>query len=335
LEQEKLRASADRDQHVAQAAQAKAHVDRLTVDLDSLGAKKQEIVEKNFQASEESRAAMALAASMRDQLRESEVERVRVESRRAVANQKLLEEYGMDENDARSTAQNEAIPENGASEAQRLRREIRAMGEVNLGAIEAFARLNERYGELGLQRDDVQQGMDEITAGIEELDKLTKDRFRDTFYKVRDQFQEMLVKLFQGGEGTLILTDPENLLESGVDVEVTIPGKKRQRLELLSGGERALAASAFLFSLLRVKPSPLVVLDEVDAPLDGRNVERFVTVMKEFSGQIQFVCITHNPQTIGAAPMWFGVTMQEPGVSTVIPYKTLQPEERERVSMKG
>lgn len=335
LEQEKLRASAERDQHVAQAAQAKAHVDRLTIDLDALNTKKQEIVEKNFRASEESRAAMALAASMRDQLRESEVERVRVESRRAVANQKLLEDYGMDENDARTTAQNEAIPENGASEAQRLRREIRAMGEVNLGAIEAFARLNERYGELGLQRDDVQQGMDEINAGIEELDKLTKDRFRDTFYKVRDQFQEMLVKLFQGGEGTLILTDPENLLESGVDVEVTIPGKKRQRLELLSGGERALAASAFLFSLLRVKPSPLVVLDEVDAPLDGRNVERFVTVMKEFSGQIQFVCITHNPQTIGAAPMWFGVTMQEPGVSTVIPYKTLQAEERERVSMKG
>jgi len=335
LAQERQRALDQRAQHLEEAAQAKAHVDRLSVDLDALSAKKQEAIEKNFSATEESRRAMALATSMREQVRETEIDRVRIESRRAVATQKLLEEYGMDELDAKETAEKETIPENGLSEAHRLRREIRAMGEVNLGAIEAFARLNERYGELGLQRDDVQQGMDEIVAGIEELDKLTKDRFRDTFHKVREQFQEMLVKLFQGGEGTLVLTDPENLLESGVDVEVTIPGKKKQRLELLSGGERALAASAFLFSLLRVKPSPLVVLDEVDAPLDGRNVERFVTVMKEFSGQIQFVCITHNPQTIGAAPMWFGVTMQEPGVSTVIPYKTLQPVERERISMKG
>ena len=116
-----------------------------------------------------------------------------------------------------------------------------------------------------------------------------------------------------------MLTDAMNTLESGIDIEVTLPGKKRQRLELLSGGERSLCASAFLFALLQVKPSPLVVLDEVDAPLDGRNVERFADLLKEFSKKMQFIVITHNPTTIEATSTWLGVTMQEPGVSTLVP----------------
>ena len=102
---------------------------------------------------------------------------------------------------------------------------------------------------------------------------------------------------------------------------MTIPGKRRQRLELLSGGERALSALAFLFALLRVKPSPLVILDEVDAPLDGRNVERFIAMMRELSESTQFILITHNNVTIESADVWFGVTMQEPGVSTVVPFR--------------
>ena len=110
-------------------------------------------------------------------------------------------------------------------------------------------------------------------------------------------------------------------LEDGVEIEVTVPGKKRQRLQLLSGGERAMSAIAFLFALLRVKPSPLVILDEVDAPLDGRNVERFIHLLRDFCGQTQFILVTHNSTTISSADVWFGVTMQEPGVSTLVPFK--------------
>ncbi|HRK22641.1 MAG TPA: AAA family ATPase, partial [Fimbriimonadaceae bacterium] len=114
---------------------------------------------------------------------------------------------------------------------------------------------------------------------------------------------------------------------SGIEIDVTLPGKKQQRLELLSGGERSLCATAFLFSLLKVKPSPLVILDEVDAPLDGRNVERFVEMLKDFTETTQFILITHNPTTIEAAPVWIGVTMQEPGVSTLVPARmpSLEP----------
>jgi chromosome segregation protein len=131
----------------------------------------------------------------------------------------------------------------------------------------------------------------------------------------------MFVKMFGGGEGEIELLDPNNVLDSGVEIKVTVPGKRRQRLELLSGGERALSATAFLFSLLRVKPSPLVILDEVDAPLDGRNVERFVGVVREFTGRSQFIVITHNAVTMEEADIWFGVTMQEPGVSTLVPVR--------------
>ena len=115
------------------------------------------------------------------------------------------------------------------------------------------------------------------------------------------------------------LSNEEKILDSGVNVDVTLPGKKRQPLSLLSGGERSLCAIAFLFALLQVKPSPLVVLDEVDAPLDGRNVERFAAIVQEFSQKTQFIVVTHNHTTIAAAPVWFGVTMQEPGVSVLVP----------------
>ena len=151
------------------------------------------------------------------------------------------------------------------------------------------------------------------------LDQLTRDRFLDTFKQVQEAYSEIFCKLFGGGEGQIILDAPDNILESGIEIEVTLPGKKKQKLELLSGGERALCASAFLFALLQTKPSPLVVLDEVDAPLDGRNVERFATLLEEFSKTTQFIVITHNPTTIERAPIWLGVTMQEAGVSTLVP----------------
>ena len=168
-------------------------------------------------------------------------------------------------------------------------------------------------------------GIEQVEASIKELDKLTRERFLNTFSQVQVHFEELFTKLFGGGEGKITLTDENNVLESGIEIEVQLPGKKRQQLQLLSGGERALCASAFLFSLLRVKPSPLVVLDEVDAPLDGRNVERFATLLHEFTDNTQFIVITHNPTTIEQAPVWLGVTMQEPGVSMLVPTKVSTP----------
>jgi len=173
--------------------------------------------------------------------------------------------------------------------------------------------------------------MEDLESSMQELDRLTRTRFLDTFAAVKVAFEREFALLFPGGTADLTLSDPADALESGVDIEVTLPRKRRQRLDLLSGGERSLSAVAFLFALLAVKPTPLVILDEVDAPLDGRNVERYIEGLRRFTDRSQFLIITHNPVTIEAADVWFGVTMNEPGVSTLIPFTVPRPEITEPV----
>jgi chromosome segregation protein len=250
---------------------------------------------------------------------QAELARARAESKRASAQERLLQEYGMSEDDALDQEGRHEVPADAASLAPRLRRELKAMGDVNLGAIEAFDRLTQRLEELGAQRQDILEGIEQVEASIRELDKLTRHRFISTFEAVQEAFAEIFKNLFGGGEGALALSNPERILDSGIDLIVQLPGKKRQPLALLSGGERSLCASAFLFALLKVKPSPLVVMDEVDAPLDGANVERFARALQEFSAKTQFIVITHNTTTIETIPVWLGVSMQEPGVSTLLP----------------
>jgi chromosome segregation protein len=254
-------------------------------------------------------------------MRQLEVDRTRADGRRAVAFERLFEEYGHGEEEAETLAKNLVVASDAPALVSRFRREIRDLGEVSLGSIDAYAELTTRLDELVAQRTDIEAGIEQVVQGIEELDRLTQDRFLATFHEVRQSFGETFVRLFGGGEASLELSTDGRLLESGVDVLVTLPGKKRQSLALLSGGERALCAVAFLFALLQTRPSPLVVLDEVDAPLDGRNVERFASELKELAVGIQFLVITHNPRTIELAPIWLGVTMQEPGVSTLVPTK--------------
>jgi chromosome segregation protein len=137
----------------------------------------------------------------------------------------------------------------------------------------------------------------------------------ETFQAVEAAFFRLFVRLFGGGAAELQLTQPDDIFETGIDIIAQPPGKKRQNLSLLSGGERALTATALLFAFLEVRPAPFCVLDEVDAPLDGANVEKFTALLRDFGQRSQFIVITHNPTTMEAAPLWYGVTMQEPGVS--------------------
>lgn len=280
---------------------------------------KQVLLERSFQISEEIRTARQNAQACGDAAHQAELGRARADAKRAGAIQRLVEEYGLTEADALEQGSGIDVPRDAQLLVSKLRRELKAMGDVNLGAIEAFERLTSRWDELTVQREDVLEGIAQVESSIRELDKMTRERFATTFEAVQAAFAEMFTKLFPGGSGALELSNPESLLESGIEIDVTLPGKKQQRLELLSGGERSLCATAFLFSLLKVKPSPLVILDEVDAPLDGRNVERFIEMLKDFVVTTQFILITHNPTTIEAAPVWIGVTMQEPGVSTLVP----------------
>ena len=153
----------------------------------------------------------------------------------------------------------------------------------------------------------------------------TRGVFAETFDAVRVEFERLFARLFDGGTARLLMTKPDDVLETGIEVIVQPPGKKAQQLSLLSGGERALTAVALLFAFLAIRPSPFVLLDEVDAPLDGANVKKFTHLLRDFSARSQFLLITHNPTTMESAPNWYGITMREPGVSSVLSYRVPSP----------
>ncbi len=324
-ERAEAKATAER----ATGAREKARVDRAEADarLANLAVQRKSKLEESLRLTEEAKHARDNATGVAETIHKAEFERARADSRRAAALQRLLEEYALDETGVDAQAGTLAVPDDALSVVNRLRRELRAMGDVNLGAIEAFERLDARLTELSEQQADVLAGIAGVEASIRELDRLTRDRFADTFIRVRDEFGAMFLKLFGGGEGSLALSDPDRILESGIEIAVTLPGKRRQPLNLLSGGERSLCTVALLFALLRVRPSPLVVLDEVDAPLDGRNVERFASTLSEFTDKTQFVVITHNQATMEYAPTLLGVTMQD-GVSMLLPARLPDTERR-------
>ena len=195
---------------------------------------------------------------------------------------------------------------------------IESLGPVNMLAIEEHAEQKERLTFLTGQRDDLERARKDLRAAIREIDQTATRLFLETFEAARGNFRNIHQRLFEGGECDLRLGDPEDPLGGPVDIHASPMGKKTRRIDLLSGGERALTALALLFGIYLVKPSPFCVLDEVDAPLDESNISRFVQLLQEFRQQSQFVVITHNPRTIEAADWIYGLTMEEPGVSSVV-----------------
>jgi chromosome segregation protein len=199
-----------------------------------------------------------------------------------------------------------------------LKREIAQLGEVNLGAIEEFQRVNERFQFLSAQKADLIEAKTTLYQVIRDMNEEMSKRFRTTFDAIRIQFAIVFSRLFGGGRADLVLADPDQLLETGIDIVAQPPGKKLQNLQLLSGGERALTAIALLFAILRIKPVPFCVLDEVEAALDEANVSRFAEYLREFSQDTQFIVVTHRKGTMEEADVLYGVTMEDHGVSKLV-----------------
>ncbi|OGR72829.1 MAG: chromosome segregation protein SMC [Elusimicrobia bacterium GWC2_63_65] len=199
-----------------------------------------------------------------------------------------------------------------------LRRRITEMGNVNMTAPEEYEALTQRYNFMNSQVEDLNRAKADLRSAINKINDTTRENFKLTYDKVRGYFKEIYSLLFNGGEADLILTMPDNLLETGVEIMAHPPGKKLVSISQLSGGEKALTALALLFSFFRVNPSPFCIMDEADAPLDEANVERFVRLIREFAGTTQFIVITHNKRTMEAADTLYGVTMEELGVSKLI-----------------
>ena len=203
-------------------------------------------------------------------------------------------------------------------EIERLKKRCEAYGAVNLVAIDEFEELKTRFEFLTTQQSDLLTARESLMQTIQKINRTTRQMFSDTFTKVNEQFQIYFRMLFGGGEAQLILLDPENALESGIDIVARPPGKKPQHISLLSGGEKTLTAIALIFGVFKVNPSPFCVLDEIDAALDESNVGRFAHLLKEFAKIAQFIVITHNKKTMENADILYGVTMPERGVSRIV-----------------
>lgn len=202
-----------------------------------------------------------------------------------------------------------------------IRTKMEAMGPVNLVAIEEYKELEERYTFLTQQEQDLVKAKQQLMEMIRKINRTTSEMFQTTFDKINTNFQEVFAKLFNGGSAKLVLVNEEEVLECGIEIIARPPGKRLQNISLLSGGERTLTAVALLFAIYMIKPSPFCLLDELDAPLDDSNIGRFIKILQGFLQQSQFVTITHSRQTIAAASVIYGITMEEKGISRIVSMK--------------
>lgn len=216
-------------------------------------------------------------------------------------------------------------------DTQRLKRELKKLGNVNLASIEEYDLVSDRLEFMIEQREDLESAKKDLYKVITDMEKKMKIQFEECFHVINENFKKIFTILFDGGEAKLILENPDDILNSGIDVKAQPPGKKQQNLSLLSGGERSLTAVALLFAMLEMRPSPFCILDEIDAALDEANIGRYTKYLSEFREEIQFVMITHRKTTMEMADVLYGVTMEEEGVSKILSVELSEKEKLEEM----
>ncbi len=254
-------------------------------------------------------------------LHEAGIHRDELESRvREELGMELAELYNSYEHDEQNWQEVE-------SEIAELKQKMGRLGNINLDAIQEQEELEERQVFLTSQRDDLDESRKQLDNLIEQLNEESRKRFTDVFFAIRDNFRELFRKLFGGGKADIILEDPTDILETGIEILARPPGKEQQSITLMSGGEKSMTAIALLMSIFRSRPSPFAILDEVDAALDEANNERFNGIIREFLDRSQFIVISHSKRTMSIADQMYGVTMQEPGISTRVSVKFEQVDD--------
>ncbi len=265
--------------------------------------------------------------SLTQEIQDKEVKANRLDVELENRLEQLRAEYMLTFEKARATYPKTEDMEEAQKRVKLIKRAIEDLGNVNIGAIEEYDRIQERHSFLTDQQNDLLEAKSTLFDVISEMDGEMQRRFEHTFSQIREEFTVVFKELFGGGNADLRMTDPNNILETGIDIVAQPPGKKLQHLGLLSGGERALTAIALLFAILRVRPVPFCVLDEVEAALDEANVNRFAQFLKEFSKDTQFIVITHRKGTMEEADVLYGVTMQESGVSKLVSVRLEETKE--------
>jgi chromosome segregation protein len=255
-----------------------------------------------------------------DELHHAELRHTELGGRRTAIRERLEAEWRRPLDDMLNEAQEIDLDDDALrTEAESLRQELEKLGPVNVLAIEEHEETLKRQDFLTGQRADLADARQQLQQAIREIDTTARELFLATFTQVRENFRQIFMSLFGGGECDLRLENPDTPLDCDIEIHASPRGKRTQRINLLSSGERALVALSLLFGIFLTKPAPFCLLDEVDAPLDNANVDRFVKMLTQFKTRTQFIVITHNPQTTtGAADAVYGVTMQEPGVSSLV-----------------
>ncbi|WP_299087083.1 chromosome segregation protein SMC [uncultured Metabacillus sp.] len=323
-----MNSSSSGEEKLEEAAKKKLQDKNKTIEL--ISSRRDERVQLQEKLEDEERELKELKRQdkqLQDSLKDEEVKLNRLDVELDNRLNHLREEYLLTFEAAKEKYTLEVEIEEARKRVKLIKLAIDELGTVNLGAIEEFERVNERFTFLSEQRNDLTEAKDTLYQVIDEMDEEMKRRFEQTFNAIRSHFESVFQALFGGGRAELKLTDPNDLLNTGVEIVAQPPGKKLQNLGLLSGGERALTAIALLFSILKVRPVPFCVLDEVEAALDEANVHRFAQYLKKFSQETQFIVITHRKGTMEEADVLYGVTMQESGVSKLVSVRLEETKE--------
>lgn len=325
IEQKKTSARDSSAQLETEEAQLRARLEVLLdhrTELQKRADQSRLAYEQQRSAIEDSREQLRSIRSEAEELRKGvaqlQLRRHELQVDREHVRQTVLERYRVDLLEHQVPEATDDEQERQRQQLRRLQQRIESLGEVNLMAIEEYREQEERYDFLSQQRDDLNQSLDDLQKAISQINRTTRRRFKETFEQVNEKFKQVFPRLFRGGQAELRLTDENDLLETGIDIIVQPPGKRLQNVNLLSGGEKALTAVALIFSLFLIKPTPFCILDEVDAPLDDVNIDRFADMVKEMTDQSQFIIITHSKRTMAILDTMYGVTMQEPGVSKLV-----------------
>ncbi len=320
---------------------ADAHADELVIKLNSAYSRRDEITaeirtkreQRQAQSQDNDRKEAQLKQVRKDldtanaSANAIRIDQSRIETRMENSLQRLTSEYQLTYEFAKTKVTGEPV-ENAKEEVAALRADIERLGNINMNAPEEYTEVNERYEALKANIEELNAARDKILAAIDEMDTVMKKQFREMFNKINVEFNEIFRTLYGGGKASLILEDPSDILNTGIDIDAQPPGKAVTNNKLFSGGEKSLIALCVLFAILKVKPVPLVILDEVEAALDPGNVERFAQYLHNYTDRTQFIVVTHRPGTMENTDVLFGVTMQHQGVSQM-----LKVELREAIDM--
>ena len=302
------------------AARVADATERAAAERDELARQRAELTSRLARAKDKVNAARQQLGRLTDNAHAGDIARTQAQVRIDEAEAKIVEQLGLAITDLMA----DYTPDedfNRVEEEKRLaqaEKDLRALGKVNPLALEEFRALEERYEFLSTQLDDVIQARKDLTGVIDEVDAKILQLFTDAWVDVEKQFPLVFATLFPGGEGRLVLTDPDDMLTTGIEVEARPPGKKVRRLSLLSGGEKSLTALAMLVAIFKARPSPFYVMDEVEAALDDVNLRRLIALFEDLRRDSQLIVITHQKPTMDVANVLYGVTMRGDGVTRVI-----------------